>query len=84
MNEQGTAMITTYGATIISPGAALQYSNGSSDNFTTTLSSLGSKTDILRSSSVDIWGNVRIPKLEVLPAFDVKNSQAWVEVPYTS
>ena len=62
--------------------SGLQYSNGSSDGFDTLFQQLGGADTVLKSSTQDIWGNVRIPVLQLLPSFDPNDTNKWVSVPH--
>lgn len=72
---------TLYGAALFSPDAGLQYSNGSSQGFGDLLRRLGGSDSAIKISSEDLWGNVRIPVLHLLPGFDASYPQNWVTVP---
>jgi hypothetical protein len=80
----GFLITSVYRSSIMARQSGLQYSNGSSANFTSAFSRLGTPSDVLESITSDLWGNVLVPKLELLPAFNPEKSNEWIEVPYTS
>ena len=71
-----------YGAALFSSDSGLQYSNGSSDGFDTLYQHLGGADSVLKSSTQDIWGNIRIPVLQLLPGYDPNKTSQWVSVPH--
>lgn len=73
---------SVYGAALFSSDSGLQYSNGSSDGFEALFQHLGGADSVLKSSSQDIWGNIRIPVLQLLPGYDPNNTSQWVSVPH--
>lgn len=72
-----------YGTTLFAPEAATQYSNKSTDNtgFDDLISRLGGLKPAVRRVTTDIWGNIRIPVLHLLPGYDSLAEDLWVEVP---
>ncbi|KIW87468.1 uncharacterized protein Z519_11791 [Cladophialophora bantiana CBS 173.52] len=74
---------TLFGAALFSPDAALQYSNGTSSgsSFANIVAQLGGIDSAITRSTTDSWGNVRIPALHLLPAFNPADPQRWIEVP---
>jgi hypothetical protein len=76
------AMIKTLlGAVITAPNSAALLANGSSLNFEDGLDRLGGAAKVISASKQDIWGNVRVPYLELLPGYKIHTPFDWVEVP---
>jgi hypothetical protein len=82
LTTEENLIITMYGSAQMLSDSGLQYSNGSSDGFDTLLQQLGSADTVLKSSTQDIWGNIRIPVLQLLPGFDPNATNKWVSVPH--
>lgn len=67
------------GASITSLEAGFQNMNGLMPNFERKVDALGAS---LQNYGSDLWGNVRIPRIERLPNYDPKRPHDWVDVPY--
>ena len=70
-----------------STDAWLQYANTSdnssaANSFVDLISQLGGHHNSGLLSAADIWGNVRIPKLESLPEYTIDEPEKWLEVPW--
>lgn len=63
------------------PDVLISHANGSSDAFNTAVQTLGGRWQAARLGQQDLWRNVRVPFLELLPHYDSKRPDAWVEVP---
>ncbi|KAF4625752.1 hypothetical protein G7Y89_g12413 [Cudoniella acicularis] len=72
---------TLYGASLFSPDAGTQYSNGSSAGFDDLISRLGGADTASKSTTMDLWGNIRIPMMHLLPKYNEQLPQSWVDVP---
>lgn len=69
------------GSSLYSPEAGLQNMNGTLADFDDRAARL--RTQFSRFGA-DMWGNVRIPKLESLPGYDPSHPENWVDVQYRS
>ncbi|RSL94909.1 hypothetical protein CEP52_012358 [Fusarium oligoseptatum] len=63
------------------PDVLVCHANGSSDGFDVAVQGLGGKWQAARIGQEDLWRNVRVPFLELLPNYDPERPKAWVEVP---
>lgn len=63
------------------PDVLVSHANGSSDGFDTAVETLGGKWQAARLGQRDLWSNVRVPFLELLPHYDSERPDSWVEVP---
>ncbi|RMJ17774.1 hypothetical protein CDV36_002556 [Fusarium kuroshium] len=63
------------------PDVLVCHANGSSDGFDAAVQTLGGKWQAARLGQRDLWRNVRVPFLELLPHYDSELPEAWVEVP---
>ncbi|RSL84909.1 hypothetical protein CEP51_003623 [Fusarium floridanum] len=63
------------------PDVLVCHANGSSDGFDVAVQRLGGKWQAARIGQEDLWRNVRVPFLELLPNYDPERPKAWVEVP---
>jgi hypothetical protein len=72
-----------YGATLFSPDASLQYSNESTSgqDYQEVINRLGGKTVAVQRMATDMWGNVRVPALHLLPGYNEQFKDTWVAVP---
>ncbi|OBS22456.1 hypothetical protein FPOA_08793 [Fusarium poae] len=59
----------------------LSHPNGSSDGYDAVIEQLGGVSKVARLGKQDIWGNVRIPFMELLPEYDDQNPESWTKVP---
>ncbi|SCO55323.1 uncharacterized protein FFMR_12479 [Fusarium fujikuroi] len=59
----------------------VSHANTSSPHYNETITDLGGKWEASRSGRRDLWRNVRIPFLELLPGYDSDDPHAWVSVP---
>lgn len=74
---------TLFGAALFSPEAALQYEGDvwtDDENYSSTVSRLGGTDTVIKRSTTDIWGNVRIPVLHLLNEYDPFAPSEWVDV----
>lgn len=60
-----------------------QYCNGSCDGFEQLAERLGGAAAAGLATSVDSWGNPRIPSLRGTPGYDASKPDDWVMTPYT-
>lgn len=70
-------------AAISSNDAAVLFSKGISSGFDAAIARLGGESQAAESARVDLWGNVRIPFLHLLPGYTDDDRSRWVEVPQT-
>ncbi|KJZ75452.1 hypothetical protein HIM_05148 [Hirsutella minnesotensis 3608] len=61
--------------------ALASHSNGSSRRFETIVQALGGPQQAARLGQRDLWRNVRIPFIELLPGYNATERDAWVAVP---
>jgi hypothetical protein len=80
LTVDGNLIIAMYGSAQMQSDPGLQYSNGSSGGFDTLFQQLGGADTVLKSSTQDTWGNIRIPVLQLLPSFDPNDTNKWVLV----
>ncbi|RTE76739.1 hypothetical protein BHE90_008813 [Fusarium euwallaceae] len=59
----------------------ISHANGSSDGFDNAVQTFGGRWQAARIGQRDLWRNVRVPFLELLPHYDSDRPEAWVEVP---
>ncbi|KAF5983149.1 hypothetical protein FBULB1_3938 [Fusarium bulbicola] len=59
----------------------VSHANTSSPHYNDTIADLGGKWEASRSGRRDLWRNVRIPFLELLPGYDGDDPHACVSVP---
>ncbi|KAJ4258907.1 hypothetical protein NW762_007994 [Fusarium torreyae] len=70
-----------FGSVFSTPDVLVSHSNGSSDYFEDTVHTIGSAWQAARLGRRDIWRNVRVPFLELLPQYGSKLPHDWVDVP---
>ncbi|RSL96385.1 hypothetical protein CEP52_011513 [Fusarium oligoseptatum] len=63
------------------PDTVVSHANGSTDGFNSTVDALGGPSQAARMGRRDLWRNVRIPFLELLPGYDPDDPSSWVPVP---
>jgi hypothetical protein len=68
-------------AAFSNPDILVSHANGSSPSFDNAIKELGGKSQASRSGYRDLWRNVRVPFLELLPGYDSKYPTSWVSVP---
>ncbi|EEU43374.1 uncharacterized protein NECHADRAFT_45002, partial [Fusarium vanettenii 77-13-4] len=71
----------TVASVFSTPDVLISNANGSSDGFDNAVQNLGGKWQAARIGQQDLWRNVRVPFLELLPHYDSERPEAWVEVP---
>lgn len=72
---------TMFGAAMTSPSAAGICANESSPKFSEGIERLGGLAEVIEASKTDIWGNVRMPYLELLPGYKRGSPYDWVDLP---
>ncbi|KAJ4005482.1 hypothetical protein NW752_002314 [Fusarium irregulare] len=70
-----------YSAPFSSPDILVLHANTSSPNFNNVVRELGGTAQASRLGYRDLWRNVRVPFLELLPGYDDENPTSWVTVP---
>ncbi|RFN45626.1 hypothetical protein FIE12Z_10128 [Fusarium flagelliforme] len=68
-------------ASFSNPDVLISHANGSSPSFDNTIGELGGILQASRLGHRDLWRNVRVPFLELLPGYDSNNPTLWVLVP---
>ncbi|UPK91683.1 hypothetical protein LCI18_002618 [Fusarium solani-melongenae] len=68
-------------ASFYTPDTLVSHANGSTDGFESAVAGLGGTSQAARMGQRDLWRNVRIPFLELLPGYDPDDPSAWVSVP---
>ncbi|KAM5347665.1 hypothetical protein ACJ41O_007489 [Fusarium nematophilum] len=63
------------------PGVLASHSNGSSDKFEAVIETLGGRQQAVQVGQRDLWRNVRIPFMELLPDYDPEDPMSWLSVP---
>lgn len=71
------------GTALSAPGAEVLLANGSSEGFEDAINRL-SLPAAISGTRQDMWGNVRIPTLHLLPGYDENSPEQWVDVPTDS
>lgn len=69
------------GAAILGPDVQLIHSNGSSIGFQEAVARAGGDAVAIASTQSDLWRNVRIPFLHLLPGYHEERPFEWVDVP---
>jgi hypothetical protein len=77
-NAAANLVYTTAFAAIES---STQYVNRNSDAFQILIARLGGMKSVSQSTSMDPWGNVKMPNLKLLTGYDAKSPERWVDVP---
>ncbi|UPK95611.1 hypothetical protein LCI18_006546 [Fusarium solani-melongenae] len=70
-----------FGAAISASNAIAQASNGSSPKFDAAMRGLGGVDTAIVAARMDLWQNVRIPEITVLPGYDSQDPYRWLQVP---
>lgn len=68
-------------ASFYTPDTLVSHANGSTDRFDFAIATLGGPLQAARMGQRDLWRNVRIPFLELLPDYDPGYPSSWVSVP---
>ena len=71
-----------YGSALFNAESGAQYANLSSPVYDSLLARLGGREAAGELSTMDPWGNVRIPSLKYLPGYDPNRPEAWLNVPW--
>ncbi|KAI8723114.1 hypothetical protein NCS52_00166400 [Fusarium sp. LHS14.1] len=72
-----SAIITSF----YMPDTITSHANGSTDGFDSAIATLGGKSQAARLGRRDLWRNVRIPFMELLPDYNPDDPSSWVPVP---
>ncbi|KAF2137023.1 uncharacterized protein K452DRAFT_279190 [Aplosporella prunicola CBS 121167] len=70
-----------FGTALSSFSSLPLFSNGSDPDFENTIAQLGGKAETIKAIQTDVWGNVRIPFLQLLPGYNRSDLYQWVNVP---
>ncbi|RBR00385.1 hypothetical protein FVER53590_07600 [Fusarium verticillioides] len=76
-----TDMRTVLSASFLTQDVRVSHANTSSPRYNETVTGLGGKWEASRKGRMDLWGNIRIPFLELLPGYDSDDPNAWISVP---
>lgn len=68
-------------AAISSPDSGVFFADETSPEFDLALERVGGKLQAAESTRKDLWENVRIPFLHMLPGYNNSSKHEWVEVP---
>lgn len=68
------------GAAFLAPDVGLVHSNGSSNNFHLAVQRAGGDALAIQSTRTDLWGNVRVPMLHLLPGYQLSQPFEWVNI----
>ncbi|KAF5553396.1 hypothetical protein FNAPI_6760 [Fusarium napiforme] len=81
--EQSTIsdMRTVLSASFSTQDVLVSHANTSSPHYNDTIADLGGKLEASRRGRRDLWRNVRIPFLELLPTYDANDPHTWISVP---
>lgn len=71
-------------AVFCSPDVALMHSNGTSIDFDDAVERAGGATQANKIAQMDIWHNVRVPFVHLLPEYDSDSPFSWTNVPADS
>ncbi|KAG8675746.1 hypothetical protein FPOAC2_01822 [Fusarium poae] len=74
-------METVFSASFSTQDVLISHANSSSPRYNDTIVDLGGKWEASRSGRRDLWRNVRIPFIELLPAYRSDDPNAWIPVP---
>lgn len=78
------SLIADYRSAILAsfsrPDILVSHANGSSDGFDDAIASVGGAIQAARLGQRDLWRNVRIPFLELLPGYNADDPSSWVPV----
>ncbi|RSL73045.1 hypothetical protein CEP53_000816 [Fusarium sp. AF-6] len=67
-----------FGAAISASNAIAQASNGSSLTFDTAIRGLGGVDTAIAAVRMDLWQNVRVPEITLLPEYDSQDPYCWL------
>ncbi|KAJ3545040.1 hypothetical protein NM208_g2712 [Fusarium decemcellulare] len=71
-------------ASFSTPDILISHANGSTDDFDDVVRSLGGRKQAARLGRRDLWKNVRIPFMELLPNYNAQDPTTWLSVPTDS
>ncbi|KAH7004906.1 hypothetical protein EDB82DRAFT_488276, partial [Fusarium venenatum] len=74
-------MRTILSASFSKQDTLVSHANSSSPYYNSTIADIGGQWEASRSGRRDLWRNVRIPFIELLPEYRSDNPHAWVPVP---
>jgi hypothetical protein len=76
---------SVFTSALLTQGSSVQYLNGTAQqsDFDSLITLLGGVTSAIEKSTVDAWGNFRLPAYHLLPGLDSasQSNHAWVSVP---
>ncbi|QPC76121.1 hypothetical protein HYE68_006873 [Fusarium pseudograminearum] len=74
-------MTTVLSASFSTQDTLVSHANSSSPNYHDAIVGLGGKLEASRSGRRDLWRNIRIPFIELLPEYRSDDPHAWIPVP---
>ncbi|QKD48767.2 uncharacterized protein FOBCDRAFT_256554 [Fusarium oxysporum Fo47] len=74
-------MRTVLSASFSTQDVLVSHANTSSPHYNDIITDLGGKWEASRRGRRDLWRNIRIPFLELLPAYDASDPHTWISVP---
>ncbi|KAL6914560.1 hypothetical protein FSST1_012320 [Fusarium sambucinum] len=63
------------------PDVLVSHPNVSADDYKTVIQQLGGVSPAARLGKQDIWRNVRVPFMELLPEYDHRVPESWIQIP---
>ncbi|KAM0352580.1 hypothetical protein ACHAP4_008723 [Fusarium culmorum] len=73
-------MRTVLAVPFLKQDTLVSHANSSSPHYNETITGLGGKREASRSGRRDLWRNVRIPFIELLPGYRSDDPHAWIPV----
>lgn len=70
-------------ASLSTPDVAVLLSKGTSPNFDEAVERLGGEEQAAQSAQTDLWGNVRIPFLHLMPGYNNSQTDQWIDISST-
>lgn len=70
-------------ASLSTPDVAVLLSKGTSPNFDEAVARLGGEEQAAQSAQTDLWGNVRIPFLHLMPGYNNSQTDQWIDISST-
>ncbi|EMT74579.1 hypothetical protein FOC4_g10000702 [Fusarium odoratissimum] len=74
-------MRTVLSASFSTQDVLVSHANTSSSHYNDIIADLGGKWEASCRGRGDLWRNIRIPFLELLPAYDASDPHTWISVP---
>jgi hypothetical protein len=71
---------TLYAAALLNGDAPLHFASESDPKYREIIKALGGTDTVLKSSTTDQWGNIRIPVLRRQPNYNPEDPAAWLDI----